>query len=279
MRPLAWAPLELTSLEKRHCSYLRRVIRLAERMERVARFRRVSVMTDDLYPAYVAAVSLVRAIQLARGVLELQRDQAPAMACIRVLLELHVNLYYIECDPEQASERAKRFHDFQDVSRLRLLAEIAERFPKLGANPQDYRAELEPHRDRFRFAKCEHDERWDWDDLSLVGRVHAIAKAEKRRGGDAAGVRRLLSLYTDTNAFVHSGMISMSEFMAKESGIEIRPQARSWRIGRIDPSFLATQLLRDVMTVVTRVARIDSFDRDISKLDDQFKRFLQEKDG
>jgi hypothetical protein len=110
----------------------------------------------------------------------------------------------------------------------------------------------------------------------LVDRVHAIARAEKERGRDEVGIRRLLALYTDTNAFVHSGMISMNEFMAKESGVEMRPQSRSWRIGRVDPPLLAAQLLRDVMAVVTRIVGIDSFDGDITKLDERYLRLMKE---
>lgn len=252
---------------------LAETISVAQRLERAARFRLES--RDDVL-RFVAYASLVRGVELGQGVLDLRGNPVEHIL-LRSLLELYVNLHFIWCDRERARQLAEDFHDFAEVSRLLFMAEAGERFPHLAeiADPAALREELRQHEERFRHMRCEHrsSARWDWCKLTLVDRLNRLAKQLERAGAPREATTRLLVVYSDTNGYVHSGMLSLIRSVIVGLGQEVAPRGAVER-ANISMGFLAALLLRDVMALVTQIGDISICDADIARLDARGKRLL-----
>ncbi len=264
--PFAWKEPPLTKSERTQRAKLRKAILLAQRFETAYRPSRTRRPGDREWLELVTYAHLVRAIQIAEGILRL-RENPVQYVLMRVLCETFINLQYIESDPALAVKRARNFCDFGQVSRLRVLLEIARRFPHIprAGDVADLKARLKRHESRFRHARSH----WDWDKLDLVSRVEAYAKEVEKRGEDPERYKRIVALYQETNPYVHSGMKSMQDSITRGGGREaFRPSLRAPR-RNIHAAGMTASLLTDLLAVCTRLFGCSAFDREIEDLSEE----------
>lgn len=258
-----WVAPALSARQEQHRRVLKKAIRLAQDFEAAYRPRHVESPGDRELLNYVAYAHLVRTIELCRGVLDL-RESPVQYVLMRVLCETFINLRFIECDPEKRIDRAKKFHDFSEVNRWRLLREIGRRFPHIlrqnGTTDAELKTKLDVHRDRFSHKRSDGSEYWDWERMDLVARVEAYAKVGREQEADPALQLGIVNLYQETNPSVHSGMWSLMDSLIAADGDEaVRPRLMSEE-PEINASLHAAAVLVDLLCTCTRI--LDCFDFD-----------------
>jgi hypothetical protein len=215
-------------------------------------------------------------IQLCKGILDL-RENPVEYILLRVFFEAFVNFRYIFSEQDERPRRAKNFADFSEVSRLRLMQEIARRFPHI-PQPVDsaiLNGSLEKYKNRFRHKRSDDSPYWDWDKLDLVSRVESIGKTYKSRE-DANKFKRIVALYSETNPYVHSGMYSLKDSLDTAGGGEaVRPKLRA-RHDLIGVPRLAATLLVETLGFASEVLDVHAFEREITSLGDYFNRLLKD---
>jgi hypothetical protein len=122
---------------------------------------------------------------------------------LRALFEAFMNLRFILADSATCMARARNFYDFGDVSRLRLLLEIARRFPYVPLTGQviKLKRDLEKYKSRFLHKRSDSSTYWDWDKLDLVSRIESIGKSMNSSKSEAAKFRRYIAIYQETNPY------------------------------------------------------------------------------
>ena len=117
---------------------------------------------------------------------------------------------------------------------------------------------------------------WDWERLDLVSRVENIGKRMKSSKEDKNKFKRIVTLYQETNPYVHSGMLSLKDSIDRGGGGEaIRPKLRA-RHSKIGVPFVAASLLLELMTSVRDSLNVHAYDNEIRTLGDSFQQFLKE---
>ena len=253
----------------RHAAFLAGVIRLAQEFETAYRPRRTATPADRELLHLVAYGLLIRSVEVCEG-MRLLRESPVQSALLRILAEAFVNLQFIECEPGKRADRARNFHDFWDVNRLKFLREVGRRFPGLleqaSTSDADLKAKLDPHRDRFCHKRGDGSEYWDWERLDLVSRVEAAAKALGTDVSDPERHTRIVALYQETNPYVHSGFRSLMASLVPGTGVEaMRPRVVA-QDEPINASLIASALLLDLLAVCTRVFDCSDFDARIEAL-------------
>lgn len=196
----------------------------------------------------VTHAHLVRAIHLASALLRL-REHVAGFAFIRSLCEAHINVHYILCELAQQATRAQDFHDFFDVNKLRILSEIARRFPHLvqQINPGQVAQQLNALKPRFYHQPTNGTPYWDWDKRNVIARAQHFAKVRATSKAERESLERIIALYQEANPHVHGGMFSTADTMEFDAnGTPIRPKLRLDWIGRF-LSVLAAQMLLEIV--------------------------------
>ncbi len=275
--PLAWREPPFSELEKTQRAKLFRALKLARRFERLARPRKTGKIGDEDILRLVTYAHLIRSIQLCKGILDLKENPIEYVL-LRTISEAFVNIRFILLDPAQAVTRARNFYDFAEVNRLRLLLEIARRFPHIPLRGQEenLKKRLKKYRPRFLHKRSDNSTYWDWERLDLVSRVENIGKTMKSSNKDKKKFKSIVALYQETNPYVHSGMLSLKDSIDRGGGGEaIRPKLRA-RHSKIGVPFVAASLLLELMTSVRDSLNVHAYDNEIRTLGDNFQQFLKE---
>ena len=276
MTPLGWREPPLNNVEKAQRAKLTRVLKIARRFERAARPRTTRRLGDRDYVRLVIYAHLIRSIQLCKAIVDL-RENPVEYVLLRTLSEAFINLRFILSDAAQTITRARNFYDYAEVNRLRLLLEIARRFPHipLKGHENNLRRSLEKYKPRFLHKRSDNSTYWDWDKLDLVSRVEDIGKSMKSSKEDANKFRRIVALYQETNPYVHCGMLSLMDSIDRGGGGEaIRPKLRA-KSSEIGVPFVAATLLADAMAAAGDTLNVVAYEREIRLLAKGFQRFLK----
>jgi len=265
--PQSWRPPRLTRAEKQQRRLLGIALRVAKAFEKAARPGFTGGVTPATRVHYVLQTNLIRALQVAQVVLAAEESPV-ALALIRILIELYVNVAFILSDPVQMEQRGIAFWDFLDVDRIRLVQEIAERFPNLAREIDRIalKTRLEGHEGRFFHTVADGGTKWDWDGNGLIGRLDAVAKAEGKTREERRRVRRTAALYKESHPYIHSGMISLLDSYERGGGSDaLRPRHRL-RNSQTAPTLFAAQILLDLLGKLARPLSVHAYDSEIQEL-------------
>lgn len=261
--PLAWRARRESKAQVKSRKALREAIQLAQRLERTARPRKLRSMDRAAKLETVTWAHLVRGIEVAQGINDL-RSNPVDLVLLRSLFEAFVNAAFIISQPSRAAHRAARFFDYMEVDKLRVLVEIAARFPGVVPNGRtlvSLRRRLKHFNRRFPTTS--------WERRDFVSRIEAIGKS--KRFTDPHKHKRSIVVYRETNPAVHSNMFAMIQSMTRGGGGESFRPGRSQE-QRLPVALMAASILIDLAGVVTVAAEIDAYDTELKALSDRLLR-------
>ncbi len=252
--PASWREPWPSRAQRLGRASLRRCVLLSQQFETRARSQYAPLSGSPAVVRVVVHAHVLRAIHLATALSRL-REHVAGFALIRGMCEAYINLHYILCEPSQMATRAQDFHDFFEVNKLRLLADIARQYPSRAAqiNPAQVAQRLNALKPRF-FHRS-----WDWDKRSVVGRAQRFAKVRATSPAERESLERIITLYQEANPHVHGGMFSIAEGMEFDAnGTPVRPKHRLERTGRF-AAVLTAQMLLEMLSSAAPVLGVAGF--------------------